>query len=83
MTNDYLPITYGHDYSRPIGHAEVTDGEIRLMISKEAKIKMTPEMIERLNMVFAPTYEIAEVQDGFVTEVRVLGFALVPGSGKL
>lgn len=76
-----LPISYGHDYSQPpIGFFREIDGEMRIEISKGAHI--TEENIKNLNQVFVPTYEVTKVEDGLVTECRLLGFGLVPGPRK-
>jgi hypothetical protein len=76
MSND-LPITYGHDHSKPIGYFEPTDDGMKLKIDKAAKID--EKMIRNINLTFAPTYEVTKVEDGLVTEVRLLGFGLVAG----
>lgn len=70
-----LPVTFQHDYSRPIGWYIERDGKQIIEISPGFEV--TVEDIERINFSIVPTYRVIKQENGLVQEVELLSFSLI------
>lgn len=71
-----IPITYGHDYSKPaVGRMVQRGGKLVIEFNPEAKIKESD--INMVNGSIMPSYVVTKVEDGVVLECELIGFGIV------